>query len=76
MVLPVYHTHSEFKVLFARHDYSQLMFCSQRCQMGGKDTLDWNVSWRETGEGVGRLKKPIHSFYFEDYKLTGKTFSS
>ena len=44
--------------------------------MGGKDTLDWNVSWRETGEGVGRLKKPIHSFYFEDYKLTGKAFSS
>lgn len=76
MVLPVYHTHSEFKVLFASHDYSELMFCSQRCQMGGKNTLDWNVSWRETGEGVGRLKKPIHSFYFEDYKLTGKAFSS
>ena len=44
--------------------------------MGGKDTLDWNVSWRETREGVGRLKKPTHSFYFEDYKLTGKAFSS
>jgi len=43
---------------------------------GRKDTLDWNVSWRETREGVGRLKKPTHSFYFEDYKLTGKAFSS
>lgn len=62
MVLPVSHTHSEFKAFFARHDYSELMFYSQRCQMGGKDILDWNVSWRDTGEGVGRLKKPTHSF--------------
>lgn len=23
---------------------------------------------------MGRLKKPIHSFYFEDYKLTEKHF--
>ena len=61
IVLPVSHTHSEFKALFARHDYSELRFCSQRCQMGGKDTLDGNISWRETGEGVEWLKKPTHS---------------
>lgn len=50
MVLPVSHTQSKFKALFACHDYSELMFCSQRCQMGGKDTLDGKISWRESEE--------------------------
>jgi len=32
--------------------------------MGGKDTLDGNISWREAGEGAGRLKNATHSLIF------------
>lgn len=70
MVFSVSHSQSKFKALFACHDYSELKFCSQRCQVGGKDTLDGKISPRETGVGVGvglaRKRSLTLLFHFRD----------